>query len=335
MRKILFTICTLLALPFALKAEEFDIADNNIQTIYATLCENIRPEESKSATRARASDMACYKALENISALSNIKEKYDDHDFKVLVYSLIDNYLEDLTVRTTSQDNTQICIELTGYLNKSNIETAIQEIAKEHEEKYPEELMIEKEALTQPSPNNLPPKPDIKISNEIAMEHIFDETLEEEVKTKTNTSTGVPNIFIERTNFFNNTSTNAFHADIAQIVNAETTTNITSSLSDADYIIKSRVLRAKVEPLNKKTSRMQMVVAVELEDVKQKTSTKEHQNRFILFEAGENEQSVAANLLKKLLCKATELIVSKLQNEISDSNSMITPQASNYKSTTN
>lgn len=335
MRKLLFTICTLLALPFALKAEEFDIADNNIQTIYATLCENVRPEESKSATRARASDMACYKALENISALSNIKEKYDDHDFKVLVYSLIDNYLEDLTVRTISQDNIQICIELTGYLNKSNIETAIQEIAKEHEEKYPEELMIEKEALTQPSPNNLPPKPDIKISNEIAMEHIFDETLEEEVKTKANTSTGVHNIFIERTNFFNNTSTNAFHADIAQIVNAETTTNITSSLSDADYIIRSRVLRAKVEPLNKKTSRMQMVVAVELEDVKQKTSTKEHQNRFILFETGENEQSVAANLLKKLLRKATELVVSKLQNKVSDSNGMITPQASKYKPATN
>ncbi len=335
MRKLLLITYTLLTLSFVAKAEEFDVSNHNIQTIYATLCENIRPEESKSATRARASDMACYKALENISALSNIKEKYDDHDFKVLIYSLIDNYLEDLTVRTISQDQSQICIELTGYLNKDNIETAIQEIARDHEEKYPEELMIEKEALTQPSPNNMPPKPDIKISSKIAMEHIFDETPNEVKKKQINTATDIPNIFIERTNFFNNTSTNAFYGDMAQIISTETTANLTSSLSDATYIIRSRILRAKVEPLNKKTNRMQMVVAVELENVKQKTTIKEHQNRFILFETDENEQSVATNLLKKLLRKAMQLVVSKLQEEISVSNSMITPQASKHKPSAN
>jgi len=330
-----FLLIYFLLFPLLARAENVVVEEDEIQTIYAALCEQSKNGENRSTTRARASDAACYKALDNLSVLSEYKNKYDPHDYKVLIYSLIDNYLEDLTIRTTSQDENALCIELTGYINKANIALAAEELAQKHEEKYPEQLMLEESALTEPSPNSLPPKPNIKIDEQIAMESIFDDTIpNDSVVAHKNMQSTNPKLFIERTQFFNNTSTNAFHTDIAQIMNAESQIEIVSSSADADYIIKSRVLRAKVEPINKKTNRLQMVVAVELENMQNNTTIREHQNRFILFDSSENEQNVAASLLKKLLRKATKIVEKKIEKP-SSSIGAITPQNHVYNSEDN
>ena len=58
---------------------------------------------------------------------------------------------------------------------------------------------------------------------------------------------------------------------------------------------------------------MQMVVALELIRTTDSSTLTEHQNRFMLFESTENEQSVAVSLLKKLLRKAAGQILPKIK----------------------
>ena len=321
---ILSYIALIICIASAVKAE------SNVQTLYASVCEQIRPNEPKSSARVRATDKASFKAIENISALSEYRNRYDAHDYNVLVYSLVDNYLEDLAARTVKQNNNEICVEITGYLNTDNIANAISEITNKQEEQYPDKLDIEEEALTQPSPNIVPPKPTIKINDEIAVEKILEEketakslalappSLISDKKTK---------IFIERTIFFNDTNTNAFHKDMSRIVEENKKNIVTTSSNLADYIIKTKVLRAKVDPINKQTNRLQMVVSVELIDVENNSSIIEHQNRFILFESSENEQGVAASLLRKLLRKAVKQVMPKIKSSLPESKSVITPSA--------
>lgn len=328
MRKLFLILILSLVLPLK-TAKAAD--DDGVRAVYATACESLRANESKASARTRAADKASFKALENLSDLSEYRDSYDRHDYNVLIYTLIDNYLEDMAIRTIKRDDQQICVELTGYLNKGNIASAIADIAAKQEALYPDQLVVEKAALTEPSPSGLPPKPTLKISDDIAVETAL---AEEKIPDKTITAPidaslndGRTKVFIERAKFYNNTSTNAFYADMAQVIGENTLLNITSSLSDADYIIKTKVLRAKVDPINKQTSRLQMVVALELINTKDSSVLTEHQNRFILFESTEDEQSVAASLLKKLLRKAARQIAPKIKIKEDDKQvkSVITP----------
>lgn len=326
MRKLFLTLAlSLFSLP-TLALETAEDYDDGIRAIYATACEPLRYGESNSAARMRAADKAAFDALENMNELSDYHSKYDAHDYRVLVYTLVDNYLEDMAVRTLQHDDKQVCVEVTAYLSQKSIEAAAQKMAAEREAQYPDSLTIEKSALTEPSPTGLPPKPEIKISQDIAVENALAEEKPATVAT-TKAGHGKTKVFIEKTKFYNNTDTNAFRADIAAPVEENRQLAITNSLSDADYIIKTKVLRAKVDPINKQTSRMQMVVALELINTADSSTLTEHQNRFMLFESSENEQSVAASLLRKLLRKATAQIMPKIKAKSASSvtNSIITP----------
>ena len=178
---------------------------------------------------------------------------------------------------------------------------------------YPDSLTIEKAALTEPSPTGMPPKPEIKISQDIAVENTLAEEKPAAPIAAPKVDNGKTKVFIEKTKFYNNTDTNAFREDIAAPIEENRQLAITNSLSDADYIIKTKVLRAKVDPINKQTNRMQMVVALELIRTTDSSTLTEHQNRFMLFESTENEQSVAVSLLKKLLRKAAGQILPKIK----------------------
>lgn len=282
-------------------------------TLYALACEPIQNDAPKSAIRLKAADKAMFEALSKSSFLDVYKSAYKTHDFNVLVYALADNYVEDISTRTTLQNDHELCVEVTGYLYPQNIELALADI--KEKQIYPEKLELEPEAITAPSPMSLPPKPEIKINEKIAVENIDKKDLLFE-QTK---------VFIERTSFSNNTSSNAFYADISNGLSENLNVGITTKTSDADYIIKTKVLRAKVDPINKQTNRMQMVVSLELINTNDASSVVEHQNRFVLFESSENEQTVAASLLKKMLRKAAKQISSKIKGKHKDSDSIITP----------
>ena len=198
--------------------------------------------------------------------------------------------------------------------------------------------------------NILIPKPEIKISEEIAVDEelitqpepvLMPETKEEDSTTKSVPQSLQPlteaeqnrctKVFIERTKFFNDTSTNAFFMDISQIIEENPYLCVSMSSQEADYIVKTNVLRAKVDPINKQTNRMQMVISLELTDVENATSIVEHQNRFLLFESTEDEQKVAADLLKKLLIKGSKKIAPRIKAKADISKEVITPSASVIK----
>ena len=85
----------------------------------------------------------------------------------------------------------------------------------------------------------------------------------------------------------------------------------------ADYTLTPKVLKAKVDTINSKNRRMQMVVSVELRIAGADGSISDHQNRFVLFESTENEQEVAMDLLRKLLKKSGQKFIERIeQNEV-------------------
>ncbi len=316
MFKKLFKVLSTFYVIFSYITNVNAISESEPYTLYALACENITNNTPKSAIRLKAADKAIFEALDKSSFLSEYKNTYETHDFNVLVYSLADNYLEDVSTRTTFQDEDKLCVEITGYLYPQNIEFALAEI--KEQQTYPEKLELEIEALTPPSPTSLPPKPKVKIKADIAVENIY----------KDNVTNKQTRVYIDKTMFSNNTSSNAFHFDISNEISENSNVIITDKTSNADYLIKTKVLRAKVDPINKQTNRMQMVVSLELINVADSTSIVEHQNRFVLFESSENEQTIASSLLKKLLRKAARQISSKIKDKYKTSGSIITPNVS-------
>ena len=119
-------------------------------------------------------------------------------------------------------------------------------------------------------------------------------------------------VYIAPTEFFDKSTSDAHAQILRALFENDKNYFITDKKDLADYIIKTKVLRAKVDPINSSTNRLQMVVSVEAEFPDEKASVIEHQNRFVLFNSSENEQEVAAKLLKKLFAAAGEKIKDKV-----------------------
>ncbi len=303
-------------------------SEGSVLSVYGTACEPIRGTEARSSVRMRAADKACFAALENLNTLSEYRNSYATPDYNVLVYALIDNYLEDLTVRTTEHSQEKICVEITGFLDPDNISAAVKELDDKHRQQYPDKLEIEPEALDLPAVTDLPPKPDIKISKEIAVE----EVLPPEEPVAAMPQKHEIRVFIERTKFYDDTSTNAFYKTMAKSMEENASVALTNSLSDADYILRTKVLRAKVDPINRQTNRLQLVVALELINTQDGSVQTEHQNRFILFETSDDEQKVASSLLSKLLSVGSKQLAPRVKPMSKTSVSVITPPPSPARS---
>ena len=135
-------------------------------------------------------------------------------------------------------------------------------------------------------------------------------------------------LYIAPVEFYNNTTSESHTQSIRELFADNPDFYITDKEDLADYVVRSKVLRAKVDPINSNTNRLQMVLAMGVKIKDSGTTSVEHQNRFILFSSEEDEQKVAADLMKKLFKKASEPILNKIENDIrkkSDNGSLITP----------
>jgi hypothetical protein len=163
---------------------------------------------------------------------------------------------------------------------------------------------------------------------EVAYEGEPSETTVEEEKTEVQpeiTKTEEPDLYGEQpkalvyiapVQFYNNTHSSKPISVLKDFFVNEDLYTLLENPDGADHSITSKVLKAKIDPINAQTKRMQMVVSVELKMKDADGSINDHQNRFVLSENGENEQVVAMNLLKKLLQKSGEkLIIRVEQNE--------------------
>ncbi len=293
----LFGFFILSLFPFSAFAQEVlvdDAAlDENVTAVYGTACENIRAGEAKSSARVRVTDKASFLAVQKINGLEEFKKEVNDHDFNVMVYNLVDNYLEDMAVRTTSQNDEKICVEVTGYIQKNNIVKSINETLQQSA--APDE---EQEFETNPE-----------------LEEIMTAATEKSKPETTQETADVRKIYLAPVQFYNDSQSEAYHPLFEEIF-ADTGLAFAAEEKNADYVIRPKVLRAKVDPINKDTSRLQMVVSMELESKENGQTTTSHQNRFVLFTADSGEQEAARKLLSKLFSKAGDELKEKIsQNE--------------------
>lgn len=245
--------------------------DDDVVAIYGDACENIKSGDARSSIRLRATDKASFKAIENISTLSDYKKKLSEHDFNVYVYSLIDNNVSDLAIRTTKADSERICVEVTGYI-----------LSKDLSLDY------------------------VSTPVSIVPEGIESESFSDEKPEK-------PLLYIANTEFFDGTSSVSSGEDFRKLFSQGENFYITPRKELADYVIYSKVLRAKIDPINSSTNRLQMLVSVELEDSGNKDIIKEHQNKFVLFNSTDDEQAKARELMVQLFSIAGNTILDKLE----------------------
>ena len=115
-------------------------------------------------------------------------------------------------------------------------------------------------------------------------------------------------VFVRPVTFFDNTQS----AEYAQMIKDWFAENNDFLLTDneelANFVLTPKVLRAKTEPINNETNRLQMVISLEMKMTDNNKTQTEHQNRFVLYENSDNEQQVAYNLMKKLFTNAVEVL---------------------------
>lgn len=285
--KLFGCIAVLSLLPaLSAQAEVID-AEGDALAIYGAACEDIKAGEQNAATRIKATDKACFTAVSSLPEIINIKDSFDEHDFNVMIYNIVDEYIEDLTTKTTEQSSEKICIEVSGYITPENIGKAIDQTI--------QMPAAETETVTIAE---TPAEP--------AEEPVFADNGNEllspasAVKEDSQHIVVLSSIFVRPTEFYNKTQSTSHSHILENILSQSENIRLADSEEEATFVITPKVLKAKIEPLNSETSRMQMVVALETFDRNKNSTTTEHQNKFVLFNNNDDEQSVAKDLLKQL-----------------------------------
>ena len=407
----------------------FSARTADIVKIKGEACEKFVPGQSTSSIRVRVTDKASYKAVSQVENLADVRSRMLEHDFNVIVYNLVDNYVRDLMVRTTSQNDKELCVKVTGALLASDIDTVVanyspntpapeydikeaagieEEVLTEEDElepavpaepdaevlySGPEELEQERQAAeaaetetalsteilpggenalpvvygggeevkaeeSAPSPaagteetaasddalseneemslGELPPPPaetpEAVETNASANETRPTAEVEPEMPATAPTPVTAENVqpaaqpaapvpaVEEKANVyvgpveFNNNTHSAKPSQVLKDMFADTEGyRLVDNPGAAGYVFLPKVLKAKVDALNSQTKRIQMVVSLQLQVQNSSISFSEHQNRFVLFESGENEQEIAQKLLHKLLRKAGRKLFEKVE----------------------
>lgn len=334
----------------------FSARTADIVKIKGEACEKFVPGQSKSSIRVRVTDKASYKAVSQVENLADVRSRMLEHDFNVIVYNLVDNYVRDLMVRTTSQNDKELCVKVTGALLASDIDTVVANYspntpAPEYDIK--EAAGIEEEVLTEEDELEpaVPAEPDAEVlysgPEELEQERQAAEAAEtnasanetrptaevepempataptpvtaENVQPAAQPAAPVPaveekaNVYVGPVEFNNNTHS-AKPSQVLKDMFADTEGyRLVDNPGAAGYVFLPKVLKAKVDALNSQTKRIQMVVSLQLQVQNSSISFSEHQNRFVLFESGENEQEIAQKLLHKLLRKAGRKLFEKVE----------------------
>ena len=81
----LIFIGTFFVFPSGLRA-----ADDNVVTIEASACEQVKLGDARSSVRLKAVDKAAFWAVSDLPQLQSYKKELDVHDFNVMVYAIVD-----------------------------------------------------------------------------------------------------------------------------------------------------------------------------------------------------------------------------------------------------
>lgn len=261
-------------------------AETQALSIYGNACEKVIEGESKASTRVRAADKAVFLGVKKLPELARVKSILNEHDVNVLVYRLVDEYIEDLSSSTVSSDAGKVCVEINGYLPPEAIE------------KVQTEFIKAEKPLKEAAP---------EVVAEVASE------VKREVDIKPVNPESLALVYIGSLEYYNGAKSNKYSKMLQEQFAGNQYFYLTEDAEIADYVITPKVLKAKVDNLDAAHKRLQMVVSLEITGLKNET-VNEYQNRFVLFGAEENEQQTAARLLNKLIETAGANVLRKIEH---------------------
>lgn len=261
-------------------------AEMQALSIYGNACEKVIEGESKASTRVRAADKAVFLGVKKLPELARVKSILNEHDVNVLVYRLVDEYIEDLSSSTVSSDAGKVCVEINGYLPPEAIE------------KVQTEFIKAEKPLKEAAP---------EVVAEVASE------VKREVDIKPVNPESLALVYIGPLEYYNGAKSNKYSKMLQEQFAGNQYFYLTEDAEIADYVITPKVLKAKVDNLDAAHKRLQMVVSLEITGLKNET-VNEYQNRFVLFGAEENEQQTAARLLNKLIETAGANVLRKIEH---------------------
>ena len=263
------------------------LANEGKVEIYADACEKIIGGESKSSARLRASDKATFWAVKKIQQIDELKSKLSDHDLNVMVYRFVDEYVEDLSVKTTKDESDKICVDVKGFLDLSQLNNIKAEFIKSE---------------TGAKQN---------IDREI--QEIVEE-VNQEIKIKPDNPENLALVCVKKLEYFNGSSSAKYANVLKKHIDGNPYFYLTEDEEIADYVITPKVLKAKVDALDASNKRLHMALVLEVTGLETEIVS-EYQNRFVLFGAEESEQKIASRLIGKLMEQAGDGLVRKIEHK--------------------
>lgn len=269
---LLALICLILSFsPYITFAQETESIE-----IRANACEKMISGESLSGARNRAVDKAVFLGLKNVPVLAQDQALFNDHDFTVMIYRLVDDFVEDLTSKVTKSDENKVCVDIVGYINPSNIESVKNEFKKTAKSRQTDGTDL----------------------NQIV------QSVDADLKLKPQNMEDLALVYIEPFVYFNGKTSLKYTAYLTEKLQNNAYYFLTEKKDLADYIITPKLLKAKPETLDADHKRIQMVVAFEISGLQDDVITV-LQNRFLLYGANENQNDIVSRLLEKLIDAAS------------------------------
>ncbi len=262
-----------------------DIYANDMHIkIYADACEKVMVGESKSSTRLRASDKATFLAVKKIEQLKTDDKSLSDHDFNVMVYRLVDEYIEDLSVKTIQDNDEKVCVEVNGRILQENLQNVRNEFINKN--------------------NN----------NQIQEIKQIVEEVNNEVKIKPDNPENLALVYVGSLEYFNGSKSKKYANILKKHIDNNPYFYLTEDSEIADYVVTPKLLKAKVDALDAGNKRLHMALVLEIIGLETEIVS-EYQNRFVLFGAEENEQTIASRLMSKLIEQAGDGLRRKIEHK--------------------
>ncbi|MBQ8869805.1 MAG: hypothetical protein IJ019_00330 [Alphaproteobacteria bacterium] len=259
---------------------------NQVQ-IYANACERILSGESKSTVRLRAIDKATFSAIKNLEQIQSEIKNMSDHNFNVMVYRLVDEYVQDLAVNSTDNKDSEVCVEIRANILSENIESVKNEFVNENQSADDTKQQKVAEVIRQ---------------------------AQEEIKIKPDNPENLALVCVKNLEYFNGKKSVKYANLLKKHIDGNPYFYLTEDEQVADYVITPKVLKAKVDSLDAANKRLHMALVLEISGL-EKEIVSEYQNRFVLFGAEENEQKTAARLISKLIEQAGDGAVRKIEHK--------------------
>ena len=259
---------------------------NAVLDVNGMACEEMLNGESRAGARLRASDKAVFNGIKRHQALQPYFRELNDHDVNVFIYRLADEYIEDLSVRTMPPTSDNVCVEIKGHLS-----------ALAAKEAY-ETFVSDRSSFIETQP---------EVVEQIA------EDVEQEIALTPDNPNDLALLYIEDLAFFDGTKSAKQSQILRQLYADNPYFYLTEDAEIADYVIRPKVLTAKLDKTGENQNRLHMVVMLEVEGLSAEPSS-EYQNRYVVFDDSEDKQNVAARMLDKLMVLAGQSLLEKIED---------------------